>query len=466
MKRYLLLFAVATAALATVLPATAGAATTFRGAVVAKDAARKAIVTASAGGTVRTIRLQGGFNRVRVGSTVAVRGVSLPDGTFSAAMVRRLGKARGADVRGAVVKRLGARLVISAGGSVFALRVSGKQGAAEGGGLKPGDRVDCGVRFHGGSPETTDSGIHQVGHDGQLELEGIYLDTTADGSIELAVVHRGKVVVAVPTGAEVPSFQPGDEITLAVTVEADGSFTLVKAENENEPGDGGVEIGKEQFTVAGILAAIGQDAVAVKIEGREEPVRCRFEEFDTSGFVVGQHVVMTCKYSDGRLQLVELKPGEDTPPPPPVNVIGVVGTISALDASHLTVENVEHGPTGCLVPAGMNLLGFVSGDEVKMYCVKNDDGHFVVKALISDHAAITPDGSWFVVEGTIAELTAAQISLGVDGRDSPVSCAVAEGADLSGFAVGDAVTMKCKLIGDGFKLKLLESETAHYELPT
>jgi hypothetical protein len=26
------------------------------------------------------------------------------------------------------------------------------------------------------------------------------------------------------------------------------------------------------------------------------------------------------------------------------------------------------------------------------------------------------------------------------------------------------VTMKCKLIGDGFKLKLLESATAHYEL--
>ncbi|MDX6414486.1 MAG: hypothetical protein QOH23_1896 [Gaiellaceae bacterium] len=464
MKRYLLLFAVATAALATIVPATAAAATTFRGSVVAKDAARKAIVTASAGGTVRTVRLHGGFNRVRVGSTVAVRGVSLPDGTFSAATARRIGKARGAHVRGTVVKRLGARLVISAGGSVFALRVSGKQGAAEGGGLKPGDRVDCGVRFHGGTPETTNGGIHQVGHDGRLELEGIYLDTTADGSIELAVVHRGKVVVAVPAGTEVPAFQPGDEITLVVTVEADGSFDLVKAENENEPGDGGVEIGKEQFTVAGILAAIGQDAVAVKVEGREEPVRCRFEEFDTTGFAVGQHVVMTCKYSDGRLELVELKPGEDTPPP--VNAIGVVGTISELDASHVTVENDEHGPTSCLVPAGMNLLGFVTGDAVKLYCVKNDDGHFVVKALISDHAAVTPDGSWFVLEGTIAELTTAQISLDVDGRNSPVSCAVAEGADLSGFAVGDAVTMKCKLIGDGFTLKLLESETAHYELPS
>ena len=46
MKRYALLLAASIAALALVLPATAGAAT-FRGAVVAKDAARKALVTAS-----------------------------------------------------------------------------------------------------------------------------------------------------------------------------------------------------------------------------------------------------------------------------------------------------------------------------------------------------------------------------------------------------------------------------------
>ena len=41
-----------------------------------------------------------------------------------------------------------------------------------------------------------------------------------------------------------------------MTVEDDGSFTLVKAENENDPGDGDddggkVDIGKEQFSVPG-----------------------------------------------------------------------------------------------------------------------------------------------------------------------------------------------------------------------
>ena len=72
------------------------------------------------------------FNRFRVGSNVAVRGAKLPDGTFSAAAVRRLGKARGTHVAATVVRQLAARLVMSAGGSVFALRLAGKQSAAEG----------------------------------------------------------------------------------------------------------------------------------------------------------------------------------------------------------------------------------------------------------------------------------------------------------------------------------------------
>ena len=470
MKRYLLLLATSIAALAVVLPATAGAAT-FRGAVVAKDAARKALVTASSDGTVRTVRLHAKFNRFRVGSTVIVRGAKLPDGTYSAAAVRRLGKARGTHVRGAVVGRVGARLVMSAGGSVFALRLTGKSGASEGTGLKPGDRVDCHVRFKGGSPETRSGDVDKVGHDGRLELEGIYLATGDDGTLEVAVVHRGRVFVAVPDGVEVPDFSAGDEIALVVTIEADGSFTLVKAENENDPGDnegdddGGTDIGHEQFSVPGILSAIGVDGLSVKVQERPEPVRCTFKpgSVDLSGYAVGQWVYVTCKYGEGHFVLVSIK--HKDAPPPPTNVLTAVGTIHSLDSGQVSVDvdgSVE--PVSCAVPAGWDLLGFIEGDTVKMYCVKGDGGVWTLKALVSDHASITPDGSWFMVEGSIASLDAAQISVDVPERVDPVSCPVAAGADLSGFHVGDDVTMKCKLIGAGFKLKLLESATAHYEL--
>jgi hypothetical protein len=469
MKRYLLLLATSIAALAVVLPATAGAAT-FRGAVVAKDTARKALVTASSDGTVRTVRLHAKFNRFRVGSTVIVRGAKLPDGTYSAAAVRRLGKARGTHVRGTVVGRVGARLVMSAGGSVFALRLKGKSGASEGTGLKPGDRVDCHVRFKGGSPETRSGDVDKVGHDGQLELEGIYLATGDDGTLEVAVVHRGRVFVAVPDDVEVPDFTAGDEIALVVTVEDDGSFTLVKARNENDQGegdddDGGTDIGHEQFSVPGILSAIGVDGLSVKVQERPEPVRCTFKpgSVDLTGFAVGQWVYVTCKYGEGRFVLVSIK--HKDAPPPLWDYLSAVGTIDSLEAGQVSVDvDGSEEPVSCAVPVGWNLLGFVEGDTVKMYCVKGDGGAWTLKALVSDHASIAADGSWFMVEGSIASLDAAQISVDVPERDAPVSCPIAEGADLSAFHVGDDVTMKCKLIGGGFKLKLLESATARYEL--
>jgi hypothetical protein len=465
MKRFLLLLTTAAAVLAAALPATAGAAT-FRGAVVAKDAARKALVTASRDGTVRTVRLHTGFARFRVGGLVAVRGAKLPDGTFSAAAVRRVGRARGTHVNGTVVQRLAKQLVVSAGGSVFALRVAGKQLAADGGGLQPGDKVHCDVRFRRGAPETPAGGIREVGHDGQLALEGIYLTTDDDGTIELAVVHKGRVLVAVPDGTDLPAFTAGDVVVLVVTVESDGSFTLVKAEDESTGGDDGddVDMGKDQFSVAGAITALGVDGLSVKVPERPEPVRCTFKPGSelVSGFAAGQWVSMTCAYGDGRLVLVSLT--HKDPPPPPSDVLTAAGTIDSLDGGQVAVD-VEGAddPVTCAVPAGMNLLGFVEGDVVKMSCVKTG-GVFQVRTLVSDHASITPDGSWFVVEGTIASLGADAIGLDVDGRTDPVSCKVAQGADLSAFTVGDDVRMKCRLVEGGFVLKLLDSATAHYEL--
>ncbi len=466
MKRLLVLLAATTAVLAAVFPAAAGAAS-FRGVVIAKDAARKSVVTASADGTVRTVRLHAGFKRIDVGARVSVRGSKLPDGTFSAASIRRLGKARQAHVRATVVKRLGARLALSAGGSVFALRIrGGKTGASvRGGGFAAGDRLDADAKLRGNGLEARAGDVEKVGHEGRLELEGIYLATDDKGTIELAVVHRGRVFVNVPDGVEVPAFRAGDEIALVVTVEADGSFTLVKAENEDDgDGEGGVEIGKEEFTVAGILASVDPTAVAVKVEGHEEPVRCTVPyQFDLTGFEAGQPVLMTCKYREGHFVLAALK--QKDAPPPPGDYLSAQGTLSALDSTQVSVAvEGQAEPLSCLVPEHMNLLGFAVGDEVKLYCVKNDAGHYVVKALVSDHASITPDGSWFVLDGVIADLTSEHIGLDVDGRDGPVTCGVAPGADLTGFAVGDRVTMKCNLFDGAFELKLLESETAHYEL--
>ncbi len=150
--------------------------------------------------------------------------------------------------------------------------------------------------------------------------------------------------------------------------------------------------------------------------------------------------------------------------PPAGEYIGVEGTLSTLDSNSVSVQVEGHElPVTCSVPAGTDLLGFAEGDNVKLYCWKKDGG-LVLKALISEHASIMPDGtSWFVLEGEILDVNSAHVSIQADGHPSPVTCAVAPGADLSGFHVGDQVTMKCNLVDHGFLLKLLRSDTTQYE---
>jgi hypothetical protein len=531
MKRVFLLAAAALAALAFALPATAGT-TAFRGVVIAKKAGRHAFVTASKNGVVRTIRARGAMKRVRVGQRVAVRGAALPDGTFAASGVKLLGKARRAHFRATVVAKRGVRLLVSAGGSVFALRVKSghKTGASEGSGdLKPGDEIDCDAGVKGGNLETRDGDVTKVGHSDQLVLEGIYLATADDGTIELAVVHKGRVFVKVPDEVMVPDFNPGDEIALVVTVDAEGNFTLVKAENESagdDDGDG-VDIDGQKFMVAGILASTDDGKVTVNVDGNEHrPVTCSVPDgFDLSGFAVGDHVYMGCKYNDGHPVLIGLKKAEApeyieargkltdlgdgsitvtpdghdpvtcavpdeldlsdyavgdpvviwckqvdgewtlkgikkvTADPPPAEYLYAAGTVAVLGEGTITLHG-EHD-VSCAIPDGFDLTGYAVGDKVGMYCMQVD-GTWTLKALKKLDVP-PPPPAYVYVTGSITALGDGGITVQGDGE--PVTCAVPDGADLSAFAVGDHVTMKCVHTDAGLKLYRLESETASYTAP-
>jgi hypothetical protein len=83
------------------------------------------------------------------------------------------------------------------------------------------------------------------------------------------------VLVNVPEGIDLPQFEPGDEIALVVRIEPDGSFTLIRAENEDQPGDDddGVDFDENELWAFGLLKALNDDYVAVKVEGRTELVK-------------------------------------------------------------------------------------------------------------------------------------------------------------------------------------------------
>ncbi|MGZ6727872.1 MAG: hypothetical protein ACXVFC_01000 [Gaiellaceae bacterium] len=541
MKRALLLAAAGIAAIAVVLPATAEAAS-FTGVVIAKKQARHAVVTASKDGVVRTTRVRGALGRYRIGRHVFVRGAVLPDGTYAASKIRLLGpNAKGVRLHGSVVWATAKQLVVSAGASVFSLALRGGTSApSAGSGLQPGDDLDLSADVKSGALQTSTDRLHKTGHSDELVLEGIYLSTADDGTIELAVVHRGRVFVNVPGDVFVPPFQAGDVIALVVKVENDGSFTLVKADDESGSGDGdGDHIGNGQFTVVGRLTALGDGNVSVTVGDGDshKTATCAVPEgYDLSGYEVGLRVKMTCKYNSGHPVLVSLEKkdagseylyaigditdlsdgsitvqGDGDPvtcavpdgfdlsdyaegdsvvikcdkendvwtlkgiehrtqPPPPPSYLKVTGPITALDGENITV----HGETGlstCFVPDGADLSAFSVGTTVQMICLHTDDG-MRLKRLQSD-SAVWEDGgsppppppppppSYVQLTGPITALADGDIT--VQGEHEPVTCAVPDGADLSGFHVSDYVSMKCVVTDGGLRLKRLQSDSAFWE---
>jgi hypothetical protein len=451
MKKVLLLAAAGIAALAFALPATAGT-LNFRGVVIAKDAARKAIVTVSRDGTVRTIRVRGTQKRVQVGRLVAVQAASLPDGTFAASKLRPLGRAGRAHFRANVAAVKGATLALSAGGSVFALRVrGGRAGSATSGGLRPGDRIDAKALVKGGSLQARRNGVKRIGHDDQLELEGIYLDTADDGTIAMAVLHRGRVSVKVPADMTVPDFAPGDEIVAVVTVGTDGSFTLVRAENESSGGDdGGGVNGDGTFSVVGVIGSLSVDRIFVQVEEHQDPVTCAVPAgFDTAGFAVGQAVLMACNYGDGHPVLSKLQHYETSR-----------GAITGLTDEAITIQG-DGDPVTCALTDDVDASDFGVGDVVVMSCVEVDGVWTLTAIHLKDPPPPPPPSDNVLVDGPIDALSATAIT--VDGDAAPVTCAVPQGADLSAFNVDDDVSMTCVHVDGGLRLHRLESDTAVWE---
>lgn len=401
MKRLLVLVA----AIGLMLPAAAQAGT-FTGVVIAKSAKRHALVTASKNGTVRTIRAPKAFRKIGLGFVVRVRAAKLPDGTFAARGVTKIGLGKRARVNGSVVKRSRKLLYLSAGQSVFAMAYRGKSASR----LRAGDRVSATATV--GRAKLFCNDVKPVGHDDELELEGIYLST--EGSVlSLAVHGRGLVKVDVPDDVELPDLNAGDEIRLTVTVETDGSFTLVTIDNEDavDPGDddGGIDMGDNWFTVVGILDSVSDDSVSVDVEGHDAPVSCSVsDDIDVSDFAEGDAVEMTCEYVDGKFMLASLTsdsddgsdpgagedpgdgdPGAGDPPPPPTADLSVEGVLQSIRMDGVGVQVFGHTDlVNCAMPAGTNMSGFVLGDRVYMHCSFHD-GRWNLASLSGDHAELT-----------------------------------------------------------------------------
>ena len=302
MKRIYMLIALVSAVLA--VPATASA---FSGTVVAKKSSRHAVVVVSRGGVARTLRTPR-FASLRAGQRLVFSATKLGDGTFKAGKVRVRGRARLVFMRGTVVRLRFSRYLLSSGGSLISVRVGGHAFASARKQHRPGDIVAGRVRI--GRNGLTARSLHDAGHSGALELEGIFLGL--DGNqLRLAVEHRGEVFVTVPDGLQLPPLTPGDEIELVVTVDAAGVFTLVsvQADDEDDDDDGAHE-DNGRVEVRGTISDLGPPVMVQPHDGM--PVQCAVPAgFSLSGFAVGDRVEMRCALVNHVLTITRLRHRDD-----------------------------------------------------------------------------------------------------------------------------------------------------------
>ena len=454
MRRALLL-ATAVGALVAVPNSAAGS---FTGVAVAKDSKRKAAVVVT-GGTARTVRLAGRFAGVRLGQRLAVTAMRRADGTYDARRVRKVGRATHAKVAAVVVRSAQRRVILSAGGSVFAVgrRAGGRAlASARGASLAPGDRVVVELGLSGLRVWST--GIQETGRSKLVELEGIFLETKGDG-FEIAVVQRGAVHVEVPEGAVLPDFEPGDQVSMVVLIGKDGSFTFIRGKDEGETKPGKPRY-KEGIEAHGVLAERAPYSIVVRTED-DKRVTCAVPSgMDLSLFRVGERVKVQCVSREDRDVLIKISSNYGWVKADGSGELSVHGALTKGNGS-VSVRREDGMSVSCSVPGGIDLSPFRSGERVKLHCHLGEGG-FVFASIRSDSASLGEDGILQVhASGLLQARTG--VSVAVRRPDGTMfSCNAPADFDLSFFSLGESVSLTCRV--DGGVNTLLQARSERYEV--
>lgn len=447
-----------TIAIASLLVVPNAAAASFTGVAVAKDSKRKAAVVVSAD-TARTVRLAGRFGRVRLGQRLAITAARRPDGTFDAQRVRALGRAKRARFGAVVVKQERSRVILSAGGSVFAvgLRAGGRALAStSAGGLATGDRVVASVGLSAAA--TWSTGMQETGRAKLVELEGIFLEKKGDG-FDVAVVEHGAIHVEVPEGAVLPDFEPGDQVSMLVLIAKDGSFTFIRGKDESEKRPQKPHH-KEGIEAQGVLAEKAPYSVVVRTEG-DTKVECAVPAgMDLSLFRVGERVKIQCVSRENRDVLIKIHSNYGWVRADGTGELSVGGALTKGNGT-LSVRREDGMSVSCSVPGGIDLSPFKSGERVKLHCHLGE-GSFVFASIYSESASLDEHGVLLVYASGLLQARTGE-PVAVRRPDGTMfSCNAPADFDLSYFTVGGSVSLTCRV--DGGVNTLLKARSERYEV--
>ncbi len=457
----------------------------MRGVVVARNIARHSIVVSSPAGVVRTIRLQNArdVRKVRIGSDVTARSIALGDGTFHARSLETTGRAQRAKVRGTVVKSLGRDIVLSAGGSVFALRDRSNStstrsaghfestSALSGSSLVPGDVVEATVSYNQGSGSESSgqlSTIQQLGQTGTIGLDGVLSSintgastsattgtTTTATSITIAVDQGALTTVSIPPSISLPStIAVGDRVEVIASY-ANQAFSLITIKDDSlaatETGQGTSQsgsIGDQTVEAEGYV--VTANATTLVIQPGDGATSVSFSiptTLTVPALSSGSQVHATGTLVGGVLTLTSVivqQPEGDQGQQGNQSSLGateVNGTASTVSTTSLVVQPTGTGaPVTFAVPTGFSLTDVVAGGAV-------DATGDLVNGVLTLSKAEVPDSARVSVSGTVTTLNTT--TLIVQSSDSGVSTTFSVPANFAfgTIAVNTKVDAKGTLVG-------------------
>ena len=234
------------AAVTAALAASPASAATFRGTVIHKNRSAHKFVLATSSGRLVVVR---STKATRVGRIVRVSAVR-SSGTWRARSVLSLGSRRHARLRGTVTYTSRSRkaFTISTKGAsvlVHQRRVRGRSARAASDTMPAaGEQVAVDSTIDDNDDLEADD-VKSEGQDGDgMEIEGKVLSVDqAKRQISVSADDDDEsgdaVTVNVPESFDFSQFKVGNEVELKVTKGTDGSYTLTKAESDDENDDNG-----------------------------------------------------------------------------------------------------------------------------------------------------------------------------------------------------------------------------------
>jgi hypothetical protein len=411
-----------------------------RGVVVAREAPRRVLVLATPSGLVRTLRVRA--LRETVGAALVARVLPLADGTYRTLALAAHGRAHRARLRATIVRAWPDRLLVSAGGSDFAiarprLRALASRLAGTPGQPSTGEVVDIAVSIGAQGAEALH--LQQVGQTSVLELDGV-LSAVGPQSLVLAVNEGALTTVEIPPSLTLPpTIVVGDQVELLVayanqsfsliTIKDNGAAAAQAAAGVSQSGDGE----SEGVEVEGVLTSFSASSVVIQPGDGAAPVTLAVPTNLAlpAGLAIGARVAATGQLVGGVLTLerLEVRTGEGEAS----DATKVEGVVSSVGPTTLVVQPADGGAAVTFaVPAGFDLTGIVQGVTVRA------EGRSVNGTLTLQGVEV-PEADRVHVSGTVVTVDASTLVVQPGDGGAAVTFAVPAGFDLSGVTAGMAV---------------------------